>query len=300
MAANGDQQNEPQSESYENSTHDHRPSSQVCTPVIVKMGLALVDYLRNGMFALVIRPVDSLRGEQMNDPSPRILVIDDDAQVRSLLRRVLLAEGFSVELEDDAPTDVDDLERHHDLVLLDISLPSEDGRDLLGRIRERSEIPVIMLTGSGEETDRIVGLKLGADDYVTKPFSPGELVARIESVLRRTQRAASAPSAPAASTERLQFDGLVIDLTTREVEVRGERVEMTAKEFDLLAFLARSPRQVFSREQLLDHVWSSSSAWQDDATVTEHVRRVRRRIEDDPLRPRWVLTIRGVGYRFEP
>jgi two-component system, OmpR family, phosphate regulon response regulator PhoB len=235
----------------------------------------------------------------MNDPSARILVIDDDAQVRSLLRRVLLAEGFAVELEEDAPTDVDDLERHHDLVLLDISLPSEDGRDLLGRIRERSEIPVIMLTGSGEETDRIVGLKLGADDYVTKPFSPGELVARIESVLRRTHRA-SAPAAPAASTERLQFDGLVIDLTTREVEVNGERVEMTAKEFDLLAFLARSPRQVFSREQLLDHVWSSSSAWQDDATVTEHVRRVRRRIEDDPLRPRWVLTVRGVGYRFEP
>ena len=235
--------------------------------------------------------------------SARILVIDDDAQVRSLLRRVLAADGFEVALEEDAPSDVDGLERRHDLVLLDISLPSEDGRDLLARIRERSDIPVIMLTGSGEETDRIVGLKLGADDYVTKPFSPGELVARIESVLRRTQRSASPASpaaAPSVTGERLVFDGLVIDLTTRDVEVEGKTVEMTAKEFDLLAFLARSPRQVFSREQLLDHVWSSSSAWQDDATVTEHVRRVRRRIEQDPLRPRWVLTVRGVGYRFEP
>ena len=241
----------------------------------------------------------------MAEPA-RLLVIDDDPQVRALLRRVLTADGFTVELVDDAPADVSELHTRHDLVLLDISLPSEDGRDVLARIREAGDVPVIMLTGVGEETDRIVGLKLGADDYVTKPFSPGELVARIESVLRRTRRAGSGAGtegteAPASDAgKRLEFDGLVIDLTTRDVLVRGKAVEMTAKEFDLLAFLAASPRQVFTREQLLDHVWSSSSAWQDDATVTEHVRRVRRRIEDDPLRPRWVLTVRGVGYRFEP
>ena len=230
--------------------------------------------------------------------SARILVIDDDPQIRSLLRRVLAADGYHVTLEDDAPVSVDRLEDRHDLVLLDISLPSEDGRDVLARIRDRSDVPVIMLTGAGEETDRILGLKLGADDYVTKPFSPGELVARIESVLRRARRGQRA--AARAEPRRLTFEGLDIDLDSREVIVDGEKRELKAKEFDLLAFLAQSPRQVFSREQLLDHVWSSSPDWQDDATVTEHVRRVRRRIEADPLNPRWVKTVRGVGYRFEP
>jgi two-component system, OmpR family, phosphate regulon response regulator PhoB len=236
----------------------------------------------------------------------RILVIDDDPQVGALLRRVLSADGYDVEVLADAPADVADLHRHHDLVLLDVVLPSEDGRDTLARIRKASpELPVIMLTGAGEETDRIVGLKLGADDYVTKPFSTGELAARIESVLRRTTRSAPAPAdgaAPAAATNagRLDFGDLIIDPATRDVIVNGEPVELTAKEFDLLHFLARSPRQVFSREQLLAQVWSSSSAWQDDATVTEHVRRVRRRIEVDPLDPRWIRTVRGVGYRFEP
>jgi DNA-binding response OmpR family regulator len=236
----------------------------------------------------------------------RILVVDDDPQVRALLRRVLLAEGYEVALEEDAPADVEHLDADHDLVLLDVSLPSEDGRDTLGRIRGAGDVPVIMLTGAAEETDRIVGLKLGADDYVTKPFSPGELVARIESVLRRTQRAATAnaPTAASASnaaTDVLAFDGLRIDLRTRDVEIAdGRRPELTAKEFDLLAYLAASPRQVFTREQLLQHVWSSSSAWQDEATVTEHVRRIRRHIEPDPAQPRWVVTVRGVGYRFEP
>ena len=224
--------------------------------------------------------------------SGRILVIDDDPAIRALLRRVLMAEGFEISLLEDAPAELD---LDYDLVLLDVILGSEDGRDLLARIRQESDVPVIMLTGVAQETDRVVGLKLGADDYVTKPFSPAELVARIESVLRRANRA---PRKPASRT--LEFDALRIDLDTREVTVRGTVVDLTAKEFDLLAFLASSPRQVFSREQLLDHVWSSSSQWQDDATVTEHVRRLRRRIEDDPLRPAWITTVRGVGYRFEP
>ena len=233
----------------------------------------------------------------------RILVIDDDPQVRSLLRRVLTADGFTVDLAEAAPASVDTLHHDHDLVLLDVGLGDDDGRDVLARIREAGDLPVIMLTGAGEETDRIVGLKLGADDYVTKPFSPGELVARIESVLRRTRRRPDhddGDDATPTTTDRLDFGDLVIDLRTRDVVVHQQPVELTAKEFDLLAFLAQSPRQVFSREQLLRHVWDSSSAWQDDATVTEHVRRIRRRIEDDPLRPRWVATVRGVGYRFEP
>jgi DNA-binding response OmpR family regulator len=231
----------------------------------------------------------------------RILVVDDDPQVRALLRRVLTAEGYVVALEDDAPHDVDRLEGEHDLVLLDVSLPSEDGRETLGRIRRAGDVPVIMLTGAAEETDRIVGLKLGADDYVTKPFSPGELVARIESVLRRTRRTTATPTdAGGADGGVLLFEGLRIDRRTRDVEVGGRLVDLTAKEFDLLTYLASSPRQVFSREQLLQQVWSSSSAWQDEGTVTEHVRRLRRRIEADPARPRWIVTVRGVGYRFEP
>ncbi len=138
----------------------------------------------------------------------------------------------------------------------------------------------------------MLGLKLGADDYVVKPFSPAEIAARISTVLRRVK--------PDESSARLDFSGLALDLGSREVLVDGATVETTHKEFDLLAFLASSPRQVFSRDQLLDHVWGSSSEWQDPATVTEHIRRVRRRIEADPDNPRWIKTVRGVGYRFEP
>ena len=135
-------------------------------------------------------------------------------------------------------------------------------------------------------------MRTGADDYVVKPFSPGELTARIQSVLRR--------SGPPAAASVLRFDDLTIDSATRDVSVGGKPVVLTAKEFDLLAFLAASPRQVFDREQLLSQVWSSSTEWQDPATVTEHVRRIRRKIEADPDNPRWVCTVRGVGYRFEP
>jgi DNA-binding response OmpR family regulator len=151
---------------------------------------------------------------------------------------------------------------------------------------------VILLTARGSEADRIMGLKLGADDYVVKPFSPGELTARITSVLRRTRSA--------APQSVLEFDGLVLDLATREVTAGDLLVTTTAREFDLLAFLAGSPRQVFSRQQLLANVWDSSEEWQDPDTVTEHIRRIRRRIEPDPDHPRWIRTVRGVGYRFDP
>ena len=226
----------------------------------------------------------------------RLLVVDDDPAVREFLRRSLVEDGFSVETAADATTARSLLRGSPpELVLLDIMLAGEDGLGLLSEIRASSAVPVILLTGRGREADRILGLKLGADDYVVKPFSPGELTARIETVLRRSR---PSPVTPARLT--LDFGRLTIDPGSREVRVDGTLRETTAKEFDLLSFLAASPRQVFSRHQLLDQVWESSSEWQDSATVTEHVRRIRKKIEDDPDHPHWIRTVRGVGYRFEP
>jgi two-component system alkaline phosphatase synthesis response regulator PhoP len=159
-------------------------------------------------------------------------------------------------------------------------------------LRRTSRIPVIVLTGRGGETDRIVGLDLGADDYLVKPFSPGELAARVRSVLRR--------ATPEAPPDRFEFGTLAIDVTTREVLLAGDPEELTAKEFDLLVFLARAPRQVFTRAQLLKRVWGAVGEWQDSATVTQHVHRLRHKLEADPSRPVWLRTVRGVGYRFEP
>jgi DNA-binding response OmpR family regulator len=184
-----------------------------------------------------------------------------------------------------------------DLVLLDIVLGAEDGRDVLRELRLISDVPTIFLTGRGLESERIAGLKMGADDYIVKPFALGEVLARIESVLRR-----SGVSLAQNEIERpnLKFGELQINESTHEVRLAGELLDLTSKEFSLLAFLASSPRQVFSREQLLEHVWSSSSEWQNDATVTEHIRRLRSKIESDPDHPRWITTVRGFGYRFEP
>jgi DNA-binding response OmpR family regulator len=230
----------------------------------------------------------------MGGPVARVLVVDDDPAIRDLLTTGLAEDGYRVDTAPDVPTARTKLAStpSPELVILDILLAGEDGLGLLGDIRRTSDVPVILLTGKGRETDRIVGLKLGADDYVTKPFSLGELSARIESVLRRAN--------PKPANLSRDFGRLVVDAATREVRVDGEVRDTTAKEFDLLSFLVASPRQVFSREQLLDHVWGSSSEWQDSATVTEHIRRVRKKIEDDPDKPRWIVTVRGVGYRFEP
>ena len=223
----------------------------------------------------------------------RIVVVDDDESVRVLLTRYLEMEGFQVDQVVDGGSALAAIAASQpDLVLLDLTLPSHDGLDILARLRRDSDVPVILLTARGSEADRILGLKLGADDYVVKPFSLGELTARITSVLRRTRSA--------APQSVLQFDGLVLDLGTREVTAGDLLVTTTAREFDLLAFLAASPRQVFSRQQLLANVWDSSEEWQDPDTVTEHVRRIRRRIEPDPDHPRWIKTVRGVGYRFDP
>ncbi len=223
----------------------------------------------------------------------RVLVVDDEPMVREVVTRYLEHEGFSVDAVDNGRDALAAVKRNvPDLVVLDIMLPEIDGLDVLTRLRLSGDIPVILLTARAAENDRILGLELGADDYVVKPFSPRELTARVRSVLRR--------SGGDPSGRKLAFEGLEIDPATREVELDGETVELTAREFDLLAFMASAPRQVFSRAQLLAQVWDSSPDWQDPATVTVHVRRLRQKIERDPDDPRRLVTVRGVGYRFEP
>ncbi|HET9692563.1 MAG TPA: response regulator transcription factor [Acidimicrobiales bacterium] len=233
-----------------------------------------------------------------------VLVVDDDDDLRVLLGLVLRGEGHRVvEVADAAAATAALAEGGIDLVVLDVSLGDGDGRVLLSRIRSEGELPVVMISGRGETDDRVLGLRLGADDFLAKPFSPVELAARVASVLRRSARqpvAVAAQAADAAPPVAADPAGLRIDERTREVSVDGRPVELTAREFDLLAFLAASPRQVFSRGQLLEHVWASRSEWQDEATVTEHIRRVRRKVEADPEQPRYILTVRGVGYRFQP
>ncbi len=228
----------------------------------------------------------------------RVLVVDDDERVRTVVSWLLEADGFAVShARDGAAALAQIAERRPDLVVLDLSMPGVGGLDVLRRVRAEdgtAPLPVIVLSGRSGETDRIVGLDLGADDYLVKPFSPGELAARVRSVLRRTTGGrATGPGRPR------QARGLVVDETTREVLVDGRPVELTAREFDLLAFLHRHPRQVFTRAQLLQQVWHSEPGWQGGATVTEHVHRVRHKIENDPARPRRLRTVRGVGYQLE-
>ena len=224
----------------------------------------------------------------------RVLVVDDEPTVLEVVAAYLERDGFEVLARDDGARVIEALESFApDLVILDIMLPSVNGIDLLREIRESSRVPVILLTARIEEPDRVLGLEFGADDYVVKPFSPRELVARVRSVLRRAE-----PMSPGTGRV-LDFDGLSIDTAAREVHAGGQLVLFTPKEFDLLAFLAASPRQVFSRAQLLDHVWDSAPDYQDPATVTVHVRRIRHKIEIDPNHPRWISTVFGVGYRFE-
>jgi len=233
----------------------------------------------------------------IEQPRRTVLVVDDEPLVREIVADYLQREGFAVTEAADGRAALEALETGTpDLVLLDVMLPHVDGFTILTALRRRGDIPVILLTARSDETDRVLGLELGADDYVVKPFSPREVAARVRSVLRRTEGARASDGAGG----RLAFEGLVIDLDTRDVTVDGEPVVLTAREFDLLAFLAASPRQVFSRGQLLQQVWGSSPDWQDPSTVTVHVRRIRRKIEADPQAPRRIVTVWGVGYRFEP
>jgi DNA-binding response OmpR family regulator len=222
-----------------------------------------------------------------------VLVVDDEPIVRDVVVRYLRREGYRTLEAGDGDRARELIEREAPtLVVLDLMLPGTDGLALCRWLRARSDLPVIMLTARGEEADRIVGLELGADDYVTKPFSPRELAARVRTVLRRA-------TPPAPARERLSFGELEIDGASREVRKDGELLRLTAREFDLLAFLAANPRRVFSRAQLMDRVWGYEAAY-DTGTVTVHVRRLREKIERDPSQPRLLETVWGVGYRFSP
>jgi two-component system response regulator ResD len=227
--------------------------------------------------------------------STRVLVVDDEPMVRHVLTRYLAREGFDVDEAADGRLALERIrEAQPDLVLLDLMLPEVDGYEVFRRLRLSSSVPVIMLTARGEETDRIVGLELGADDYVTKPFSPREVVARARAVLRRSDRN---PSPHVYGS--LVAGRLAIDLDRREVTRDGEPVHLTRKEFDLFSYLASRPGVTFTRTQLLEDVWDF--AWEgDSATVTVHVRRLREKLEDDPSSPAHLVTVWGVGYRFEP
>jgi len=225
-------------------------------------------------------------------PRGRVLAVDDDEAILAMLARVLGAEGFNVDGVTSAAAAIARIKTDvPDVILLDIGLADADGFEVLTSLRQHLDVPVIMVTARGAEPDRVRGLRTGADDYVVKPFSYPELAARIDNVLRR----AGGRTTPVVR----EFGALTLHMAAREVRVDGELIATTAKEFDLLAFLTATPGRVFSREELLREVWASSSEWQDPATVTEHVRRLRLKIEPKPDRPRWIKTMRGVGYRFD-
>lgn len=224
-----------------------------------------------------------------------ILIVEDEPSIGEVVSLYLRRAGFEVTWVQDGLAAMDYLSsRSSDLVVLDIMLPKVDGLEITRWLRGRGDTPIIMLTARREESDRITGLEMGADDYVVKPFSPQELVSRVRAVLRRVGRS-SQPSGEQA----LNYDTLYIDPQTRVVKVDGEEKTLTAKEFDLLWEMARHPRQVFKRNQLLDMVWGMSD-YIDPSTVTVHVRRLREKLEKDPSNPRHIQTVWGVGYRFEP
>ncbi|MFJ8825228.1 response regulator transcription factor [Streptomyces sp. NPDC102467] len=221
----------------------------------------------------------------------RVLVVDDDPTVAEVVTGYLERAGHIVDRAGDGPTALARAAAHRpDLVVLDLMLPGMDGLEVCRRIRSRGPVPVIMLTARGDEEDRVLGLEVGADDYVTKPFSPRELVLRVESVLRRAR--------PGTDRHPVRAGGLTVDPAARRATRDGAELALTLREFDLLAFFLRHPGRVYSREDLMREVWG----WEfgDLSTVTVHIRRLRGKVEDDPARPRLIQTVWGVGYRFEP
>ncbi|CAM5324518.1 response regulator transcription factor [Streptomyces hirsutus] len=226
-------------------------------------------------------------------PGARVLVVDDDPTVAEVVSGYLDRAGYVVDRAGDGPDALTRAAGHWpDLVVLDLMLPGMDGLEVCRRMRGRGPVPVIMLTARGDEDDRILGLEVGADDYVTKPFSPRELVLRVESVLRRARPAASPVSGV------LRAAGLQVAPAARRATKHGTELALTVREFDLLAFLLRNPGRACTREELMREVWGWDFG--DLSTVTVHVRRLRGKVEDDPARPRLIQTVWGVGYRFDP
>lgn len=224
-----------------------------------------------------------------------ILVVDDEPMVREVLTQYLVTDGFTVVEAGDGDEAVAAVTEHTpDLVLLDLMLPKRNGLDVLAFIRSTSQLPVILLTARGEESDRVRGLEAGADDYVAKPFSAREVVARVRSVLRRTTD--SAPNTEIVT----EFGDITVDPSRWSVSKAGQAVELPRKEFELLNCFLAHPGEALTREDLLQKVWSSSTEWQDPSTVTVHVRRLRGRLETDPSNPVHLTTVFGVGYRFDP
>jgi DNA-binding response OmpR family regulator len=222
-----------------------------------------------------------------------VLVVDDDLTVSDVVRRYLERAGFAVTLAADGLAGLRAYQAERpDLVVLDLMLPGLDGLEVCRRLRSRpDEVPIVMLTALGEEADRVLGLQLGADDYVTKPFSPRELVLRVQSVLRRTGRSTPAPA------ESLVDGELEVDVARRVARLRGGELALTVREFDLLVFLMRHPGRAFRRAELLENVWGWTFG--DQSTVTVHMRRLREKVEDDPADPKRIRTVWGVGYRWE-
>ena len=225
----------------------------------------------------------------------QILIVEDEPSLAEVTGLYLKRAGFQVQFAYDGKQAMAILEKQiPDFVIMDIMLPEIDGISLTRWLRDRSDVPIIMVTARREEVDRISGLEMGADDYVVKPFSPQELVSRVRAVLRRTGR----DQAEAESERALSFESISIDPRTRVVTVKESIVDLTAKEFDMLYLLARHPKQVFTRDQLLERVWGGAE-YIDPGTVTVHVRRLREKIETDPSKPKYLLTVWGVGYKFE-
>ncbi|HXR41127.1 MAG TPA: response regulator transcription factor [Acidothermaceae bacterium] len=225
----------------------------------------------------------------------QLLVIEDEESFSETLSYMLTREGFEVRVAATGPAGLDEFERHGaDLVLLDLMLPGLPGTEVCRRLRERSDVPVIMLTARDSEVDKVVGLELGADDYVTKPFSARELVARIRAVLRRRSDAAEAPASAAVEAGPVRLDA-----DRHVVTVRGETVVLPLREFELLELLLRNAGRVLTRHQLIDRLWGSDYVG-DTKTLDVHVKRLRSRIEESPARPRHLVTVRGLGYKFEP
>jgi len=222
-----------------------------------------------------------------------VLVVDDEPTIAEVVSRYLQRAGYSTRIAGDGPDALAQISAQRpDLVVLDLMLPGMDGLEVMRRMQESERVLVILLTARGEPSDRVIGLRLGADDYVVKPFSPAELVARVDAVLRRV--------VPEPELEDpIAFDDLELDPVARRVTVRGKEAQLTVREYDLLLHFVRHPGQVFSRDQLMDAVWQYSF-YTDTSTVTVHVRRLRAKIEIDPSEPRWLQTVWGVGYRFQP
>lgn len=229
--------------------------------------------------------------------SPNILVVEDDEPIRDLISKYLRAEGFNVLTADDgfsALTQARSMQP--DLIVLDVMLPGQDGLEVCRRIQQELDVYVLMLTARTEEVDKIVGLSVGADDYLTKPFSPRELVARVKAILRRSRTLAPRDRTP-AEKGGLRFEALLINPETREVSRNGQAVELTQREFDLLYALAEQPGRVFNRDQLLERVWGHDFAG-IDRVVDVHIGLLRRKLEEDPGNPTLIQTVRGVGYKF--